>query len=38
MMCATKRKDEMRGNLHSLYRQAVSPWAVASGGCKPSVK
>jgi hypothetical protein len=37
-MCATKHKDEMRGNLHRLYRKTMSPWAVASGGCKPEVK
>jgi transposase len=36
--CATKRNDVMRGNLLRLYRQAMSPWAVAPGGCKPGVK
>jgi hypothetical protein len=36
--CATKRGDGMRGNLHRLYRQAASPWGVASGGCTPEVK
>ena len=37
-MCATKRGDEMSGKLHGLYRQAMSRWGVASGGCKPEVK
>jgi hypothetical protein len=36
--CATKRGDGMDGKSHCLYRQAVSPWGVASGGCKPEVK
>jgi hypothetical protein len=27
--CATRRNDVMRGNLHRLYRQAMSPWGVA---------
>jgi len=27
--CATRRIDGMRGNLLDLYRQVVSPWAVA---------
>jgi hypothetical protein len=29
LVCATRRIDGMRGNLHDLYRQVVSPWAVA---------
>jgi putative transposase len=36
--CATRRNDVMRGNLLRLYRQAMSPWGVAAGGCKPAVK
>jgi hypothetical protein len=33
-MCATKRKDEMSGKPHDLYRQAMSRWGVASErGC-----
>jgi len=31
-LCATKRNDVMRGNLHGLYRQAMSRWAIAPGG------
>jgi hypothetical protein len=38
LVCATKRTDGMRGKRHSLYRQAMSRWAVASGGCTPEVK
>jgi len=38
LWCATKRKDEMRGNLHRLYRQAVSLWGVATSRCKLAVK
>jgi hypothetical protein len=38
LTCATRRNDEMRGNLHHLYRQVMSLWGVASGGCKPEVK
>jgi hypothetical protein len=37
-MCATRRNDGMSGKLLRLYRQALSPWGVASGGCKPEVK
>ncbi len=37
-MCATKREDEMSGKLRCLYRQTMSLWAVASGGCTPGVK
>jgi hypothetical protein len=29
LLCATRRIDGMRGNLLDLYRQVVSPWAVA---------
>jgi hypothetical protein len=36
--CATKRNDVMGGNPLRLYRQALSPWGVAAGGCKPAVK
>jgi hypothetical protein len=36
-LCATRRNDVMRGNLHGLYRQAMSRWAVAPGGCTPGV-
>jgi hypothetical protein len=36
--CATKRGDAMRGNLHRLYRQTMSPWGVAPGGDTPGVK
>jgi hypothetical protein len=28
----------MSGKLRDLYRQVMSPWGVASGGCKPEVK
>jgi hypothetical protein len=28
----------MGGKPHRLYRQAMSPWGVASGGCNPEVK
>jgi hypothetical protein len=28
----------MSGKLHGLYRQAMNPWGVASGGCNPEVK
>jgi hypothetical protein len=28
----------MGGNPLRLYRQAMSPWGVASGRCKPEVK
>ena len=38
LVCATKRTDGMRGKRHSLYRQTMSRWAVASGGCTPEVK
>jgi hypothetical protein len=37
-LCATKRNDVMGGKPRRLYRQAVSPWGVASGGCKLEVK
>lgn len=37
-LCATRRNDVMRGDLHHLYRQAMSRWAVASGRCTPGVK
>jgi hypothetical protein len=37
-LCATKRNDVMGGKPQRLYRQALSPWDVASGGCKPEVK
>jgi hypothetical protein len=37
-LCATRRNDVMRGNFHGLYRQAMSRWAVAPGGCTPGVK
>jgi hypothetical protein len=37
-MCATRREAGMRENLHSLYRQAMSRWGVASAGCKAEVK
>jgi hypothetical protein len=37
-LCATKHDDEMDGKSHRLCRQAMSPWAVASGGCTPEVK
>jgi len=36
--CATKRGDGMRGKRHRLYRQAMSPWDVASRGCTREVK
>ena len=36
--CATKHGDAMSGKLRDLYRQVMSPWGVASGGCKPEVK
>ena len=36
--CATKRIDEMGGKPPCLYRQAWSPWGVASGGGNPDVK
>jgi hypothetical protein len=36
--CATKRIDEMGGKPPCLYRQALSPWGVAPGGCNPDVK
>jgi hypothetical protein len=36
--CATRRNDVMGGKPYCLYRQAISRWAVASGGCKPEVK
>jgi len=36
--CATKRIDEMGGKPQCLYRQALSPWGVAPGGCNPDVK
>jgi hypothetical protein len=38
MQCATKRGEEMRGNLHRLYQQAMSRWGVASRGCTLEVK
>jgi hypothetical protein len=38
MPCATKRGDGMDGKSHRLYRQTMSPWAVAPGGCQPGVK
>ena len=37
-MCATRREVGMRGNLHRLYRQAMSRWGVASVGCNAGVK
>ena len=36
--CATRREVGMRGNLHRLYRQAMSRWGVASVGCNAGVK
>jgi hypothetical protein len=36
--CATRRYDVMGGYPFCLYRQAMSRWAVALGGCKPRVK
>jgi hypothetical protein len=36
--CATKRIDVMSGKLHSLYRQAMSPWGVAPRRCIRGVK
>jgi hypothetical protein len=38
LVCATKRTDGMRGKRHSLYRQTMSRWAVASRGCTLEVK
>jgi hypothetical protein len=38
LACATRRIDGMRGNLFDLYRQVVSPWAVAPCGCNLGVK
>jgi hypothetical protein len=38
MRCATKRGDGMSGKLHRLYRQAMSPWGVASRGGTLEVK
>jgi hypothetical protein len=36
--CATRRNDVMDEKPFRLYRQALSRWGVASGGCKPEVK
>lgn len=37
-MGATRRKAGLRGNLHGLYRQAMSRCGVASALCKAEVK